>query len=266
MAGLDTNAAKFVVGVSTATGIDPRVVVAWVVQEGAYAPNGTGHFNYLNLRPVAGDKNTGVSPGGYETFTNVNDAIYSTVKRIKSNHAISATAHSKPTPREQIKAISASSWATSHYGPPGHPGENLYNRFAGIFGGAKGLDDSYVGPAQAGPIAATANTGSAADAGSYDSGNAAHDAARAAEAAANKILGPFKSIADLIHWIGGNWDRIFLVMGGAVLVIIALIYLTKSQMGKMMGGGAAAGPPTPQQAAASNMSPNEAFAAGVKGA
>lgn len=262
MAGLDTNAAKFVVGVSSATGIDPRVVVAWVVQEGTYTKGGIGHNNFLGLKVQAGDKYSSVGPGNFEQYANVNDAIYSASRRIKSNHAISAMAKSKPSPREQIRTIAASSWDQSHYGPAGSPGKNLMATFGRIFGGNKGLDDTYIGPAQAGPIASTANTGSAADAGSYDAGNAAHDAA----SAAGSILGPFKSIAELIKWIGGNWDRILLVFGGAILVIIALVLLSKTQMSKMMGAGGTAATPTPQQAAASNMSPNDAFAAGVKGA
>lgn len=233
MAGLDTNAAKFVVGVSSATGIDPRVVVAWVVQEGTYTKGGIGHNNFLGLKVQAGDKYTSVGPGNFEQYANVNDAIYSASRRIKSNHAISATAKSKPSPREQIRAIAASSWDQNHYGPTGSPGKNLMATFGRIFGGNKGLDDTYVGPAQAGPIASTANTGSAADAGSYDAGNAAHDAA----SAAGSILGPFKSIAELIKWIGGNWDRMLLVFGGVILVVIALLYLLKSQQTKALGLG-----------------------------
>lgn len=225
MAGLDTDTAKFVVGVSTATGVDPRVVIAWIQQEGAYAKGGTGHFNYLNLRPQAGDKYSSVSPGNFEEFSSVNDAIYSTVRRINNGKIIRTTAQAKPTPREQIRAISASGWDIDKYG--GNGGKKLLDTFTGIFG-PKGLDDAYVSSASAGAIASTAGTGSAADTGSYDAGNAAYDAG----AAARHIPGveQILSIGDLIKWIGGNWDRIFLVTGGVILAMLGIIYLTKNQI------------------------------------
>lgn len=210
-------------GVSTATGIDPRVVIAWVKQEGAYAKGGTGHFNYLNLRPQAGDKYSSVSPGNFEQYASVNDAIYSTVRRINSGKIIKSTAQAKPTPREQIKAISASGWDAASYGGVGGP--NLLNTFTSIFT-SKGLDDAYVSPASAGAIAATAETGSASDAGSYDIGDAAHDAAGL------PVVKQLLNVGDLIGWIGGNWDRILLVMGGGIIVILGIVFLAKQQATK----------------------------------
>jgi hypothetical protein len=220
VSGLDTNTAKFVVGVSSATGIDPRVIIAWVQQEGAYAKGGTGHFNYLNLRPQAGDKYSGVSPGNFEEYSSVNDAIFSTVRRINSGKVIKTTAQAKPTPREQIKAISSSGWDIDSYG--GNGGKKLLDTFTGIFGN-KGLDDAYVSPASAGAIASTAGTGSAADAGSYDANNAVSDAANLP--GIKQIL----SIGDLIGWIGGNWDRMLLVGGGVILAILGILFIAKNQ-------------------------------------
>lgn len=222
---MDSDAAKFTVGVSTATGIDPRVIIAWIQQEGAYAKGGTGHFNYLNLKPQAGDKYASVSPGGFEQFRSVNDAVYSTVRRINSGKIIKTTAQSKPTPREQIRAIAMSGWDQNSYGGVGGP--RLANTFTSIFG-KSGLDDSYVSPASAGGIAASAGTGSAADAGSFDAGNAAD----AAGAAARHIPGveQLLSVGDLIGWIGGNWDRVLLVMGGGIVAILGILYLGRNQL------------------------------------
>lgn len=226
---LDPNSARFVVGVSAATGIDPRVLVAWVQQEGAYTKNGTGHFNYLNLKPQAGDRYSSVSPGNFEQFNSVNDAVYSTVRRINSGKVIKQTAQTKPTPRQQIAAIANSGWDQDHYG--GNGGVNLLNAFSGIFTKA-GLDDSYVPPAQAGMVAAEAGAGSAADWTSYDAGNAAHDAGAAAKhiPGVEQIL----SIGDFFKWIGGNWDRVLLVGGGVIVVVLGLLFVAKSQQASLV--------------------------------
>lgn len=222
MAGkLDTNAARFVVGVSTATGIDPRVIVAWIQQEGAYAKGGTGHFNYLNLRPQAGDKYKSVSPGNFEEYASVNDAIYSTVRRINSGKIIKQTAQAKPTPREQIRAIASSGWDIDGYG--GNGGKKLLDTFSSIFT-AKGLDDAYVSPAAAGGIAASVNTGSASDAGSYDAKDAVEDAGNL------PVVKQLLSVGDLIGWVMGNWDRMFLVAGGVILAILGILYLGRNQI------------------------------------
>jgi hypothetical protein len=217
---LDTDTARFVVGVSTATGIDPRVLVAWVKQEGAYAKGGTGHFNYLNLRPQAGDKYSSVSQGNFEQYASVNDAIYSTVRRINSGKIIKSTAQAKPTPREQIKAISVSGWDAAGYGGTGGP--KLLNTFSNIFT-SKGLDDAYVSPASAGAVTSTAETGSASDAGSYDIGDAAHDASGL------PVIKQLLSVGDLIGWLFGNWDRVLLVMGGGIIAILGIVFLAKQQ-------------------------------------
>lgn len=221
---MDTDTARFVTRVSIATRIDPRVVIAWVQHEGGGSPKGVGHFNYLNLRPQAGDRYSGVthtkSNGDFEAFNSVDDAVYSTVRRINSGHAIKATAQTKPTPSQQIDAIGQQGWGSNI--------QSLKNTFTSIFGKGS-LNDSYVGPEQAGPIAATAGTGSASDKGSYDAGNAAHDAG----AAARHIPGveQILSIGDFIKWIGGNWDRVLIVGGGAILVVMGLVFVVSNTKG-----------------------------------
>ena len=46
---------------------------------------------------------------------------------------------------------------------------------------------------------------------------------------ASTIETPFKDVASVFNWVGSNWDRILIVIFGAVLVIIALIMVFKAQ-------------------------------------
>lgn len=233
---MDANQARFIVGVSTATRIDPRVLIAWAKAEGAYANNGTGHFNYFNLRPYPGDPYSSVSSGNFEQFSNVNDAIKATVRRLNQPFArpIIATAASKPTPKQQIQAIASTGWDAGHYG--GNGGIKLQEIFAGMFGGNAGLNDSYVGPDQANRVSATAGTGSASDAGSVDSGtvNAAGNkavgaAAGAANSAAKQIPGvaQIESIGSAVGWLFSKNGA--MVIGGSIIVLLGILTLFKSQ-------------------------------------
>lgn len=123
---------QFLTSVSKQTGIDPRVIQAWMQQEGAYAPGGTGNFNYLNLRPYPGDPYSGVSSGDFEQFSSVADAIAATVARLKQPFAAPILAAAGKTPSAQIAAIASTGWDSGHYGGMG--GINLKNTFARLFG------------------------------------------------------------------------------------------------------------------------------------
>lgn len=241
-----TDFARFIVGVSIATKIDPRVLIAWAKAEGAYASNGTGHFNYFNLRPYPGDPYSGVSSGNFEQFSNVNDAIKATVRRLNQPFArpIIATAAAKPTPRQQIEAIAATGWDSGHYG--GHGGISLQNIFGSMFGGQQGLNDSYVGPGSAMAIASTVGTGSAADAGSVDSGSVdkagnkvVSGAASAANSAAKHIPGvaQIENVGSAIGWLFSIKGAE--VIGGSIIVILGILSLFKSQMSSTPLGAAA---------------------------
>lgn len=132
---IDNNTGTFIVKVSQATGLDPRVLVSWIQAEGAYAHNGTGGYNYLNLRPAKGDVGvTAVSPGGFNNFASVDAAVQSTVNRLNNPFArpILAAAKSKATPQQTISVIAATGWDAGHYGGPGGP--NLQTTFAQQWG------------------------------------------------------------------------------------------------------------------------------------
>ena len=155
---LTTDQATFVEGVSQQTKIDPRVVVAWLEIEGADAAGGTGHYNYLNLRPYPGDPYAAVSSGGFEQFANVQDAVAATTRRLRQPFAAPIVqGDTRRTPRQEIAAIAGTGWDAGHYGGDGSA---LANKFASIFKPAA-LDDRYLGPENAAAVASTAGTGSA---------------------------------------------------------------------------------------------------------
>lgn len=245
---MDKDQARFIVGVSTATKIDPRVLIAWAKAEGAYADNGTGHFNYFNLRPYPGDPYSSVSSGNFEQFSNVNDAIAATVRRLNQPFArpIIATAAAKPTPKQQIQAIASTGWDAGHYG--GNGGIKLQEIFGSMFGGNKGLNDSYVGPGAALSVASTAGTGSASDHansgdfGTVVSGKTAGDINSAARhvpgvAQVEGAVGAVSSISDAIGWVFSQKGA--MVIGGGIIVILGILSLFKSQMGNTPLGTAA---------------------------
>lgn len=131
---------QFIDVLSAKTKLDPRVLAAWAQQEGAYAPNGTGHYNFFNLRPKSGGsswsgvKLAGVSSRDFAQFANAQDAATETAWWLNnmSNYAGIRAAAGKGTPATQISAIAASPWDEGHYG--GHGGINLKATFASLFG------------------------------------------------------------------------------------------------------------------------------------
>lgn len=135
----------FVNEVAKQTGLDPRVVEAWTIAEGAYAPNGTGHYNFLNLRHYA-PSDVGVvgqSGGGFDQFGSLDSAIASTVARIKQPFLarfLDPVIKKRGTPNEQLRAIAASGWDAGHYigryGGSSIVGGKLYSDFASKYGAA----------------------------------------------------------------------------------------------------------------------------------
>lgn len=156
----DQNFVTFVTQVSQQTGLDPRVIIAWIKAEGAYAPNGTGGFNYLNLRPAKGGVSysgvpISVSSGNFEQFSTVQDAITETVNRLHQPFAFGIIANGKGhTPGQTINAIAASGWDSGGYGGGG---KNLINDFTSLFSKAA-LGSAYEGPNLARPIATEVGT------------------------------------------------------------------------------------------------------------
>lgn len=46
------------------------------------------------------------------------------------------------------------------------------------------------------------------------------------------VQAPFKDWNSFISWMGTNWDRVLFVLGGVILIIIALIFVAKTQATK----------------------------------
>lgn len=113
-----------------ATGLDPRVIYAWGMEETGGAPYG-GHHNWLNLRPYPGDPYSGVSPGNFEEYNSIGDAERAAIIRLHQPFARGIIASAGSTPANEISAIAASGWDAGHYGGPGGP--NLLSEFRSIY-------------------------------------------------------------------------------------------------------------------------------------
>lgn len=217
MAVLDKDSETFVADVAKATGIDPRVLTAWVDIEGANAPGGTGHYNYLNLRPTSGDQYAGVSSGNFEEFASVQQAEAATERRLGMPFAsgIIAAAHAKASPRVEINAIAGSGWDAGHYGGAGGP--NLVNEFESIFG--KGSADSKY-------EAITGFSGAAATATAAGQGGSTidkvKDAATGIPGAIEDAAGEVKSVFDFLFSY-----RFLEIVGGGALVLVGLVGLMR---------------------------------------
>lgn len=200
--------AVFANGVSQATGIDPRVIIAQAQQEGAYAPGGTGGHNYLNLASATvdslGAKRSGSSAGGFAQFNNVQDAISATVAEFKSP-AIGLTSEAGKTPATQIADIAATPWDTGHYG--GNGGVNLLRTFDSIYGA----------PAAGKP--APSDFRVSGTPGSGGTGVTGSDSTFQA------VTKPFKSIEEVFTFLT-SW-RFAEVVGGFALLVVGLVLLGK---------------------------------------
>jgi hypothetical protein len=212
---------QFVQAISSAAGLDPRVVQVWVDAEGAYAPNGTAGHNWLNLRPAAGDVGvTGKTSGGFDQFDTVDDAITSTINRLHNPFAGVIIASANKTPATQMTAIAASSWDSGHYTSNGILGGKLFALWSKLYPNAK--------PGGA-PVAA----------GSYGGTTVGQTtAAQAAAADASHIPGVVQA-ESVSSFLGKLTDPSYIlrglqVLGGAVLVLIG-IYLLARQVGLAPG-------------------------------
>lgn len=233
---------QFATDVSRQTGIDPTVIIAWEHAEGTYDTGGTGGFNMLNLRPYAGDPYSGVSPGGFELFRNLQDAEAATVRRINQPFAkaiLDVARQGSPTPRQEIAAIASTGWDSGHYGgPPSAGGPNLQRIYQSLF---PGLIDTPMQSRNAPQESANAG-GGLTDFGipgglpgiagaPLGVGDIAGGAASGANSIIRHIPGvaQIEDVAGAIKWLFDpkNILRIAEVLGGFILLIIGLYMLAK---------------------------------------
>jgi hypothetical protein len=132
---------KFALDVSKQTGIDPRVILAQELAEGAYSGNGTKGFNFLNLRDSTvaslGKPYEASSSGGFAKFHDLAQAEDATIAEFNSR-AIRDFWNPNTTPRAQIAGLAKSPWDGGHYGGVGGP--NLVTNFLQVTNDAASLD------------------------------------------------------------------------------------------------------------------------------
>lgn len=229
---LNKDQVQYLVTVSMATRIDPRVIIAWMAQEGAFSGKESGKYNYLNIMDASHH------PASFASSSEAAKATIQTL-RMPQYKTVLGMALAKPTPKQQIAAIAASPWDQSHYG--GNGGINLQKTFASMFGGNAGLNDSYVDPGQARPIGNTAGTGDASAGGlGIGSGpdpigttpSVIRSGASAVNAGARHIPGvaQIEDVGSFFKWVGGNWDRIGIVFLGVLLTALGLIFVFQTQI------------------------------------
>jgi hypothetical protein len=212
---LTVEQAQFSNDVAKALNLDPRVIYAQAEVEGAYAPGGTGGFNFLNLRASTvnslGKPYAGSSAGGFAQFANLKQAEDATVAEFQSP-AIAVQGYPGDTPAQEISRISASPWDAGHYGN----GRSLSNAFTQTYGLA----------------ALTAKGSTTPIAGGGIQNNA------------GGIPNPVSGVTDAIGSITDAFKFIFSyrfleILGGGLLLLLGL-YLLARQLGVAPGPTAVA--------------------------
>jgi hypothetical protein len=214
MASPEQAESDFIGQLSKQTGLDRGVLFAWITQEGAYAANGTGGFNFLNLRVGPGGHGySGVSesrsPAGFAQFASTDDAATETaywLNRFSNYAGIRQTVKDNPTPQAEIAAIEASPWDAGHYGGSSHNLLATYNRIQGTGITAPGGQDP--GPTVTGRV-----------------GEQAVAAASAVGSAASGAAKGLSSAGDALGFIFST--RFLEIVGGGILVIIGLVGLMR---------------------------------------
>lgn len=222
------------------TGLDPKVILAWVTVEGAYAAGGTGGYNFLNIHEStsrSGVPLAGTSPKGFAQFHSAGQAAQETawwINNMTNYRGIKTSA--SLSPQSQLAAIAASPWDSSHYGG----GKKLFAEYASIVTGtggsiisdiAKGLTKATQvitgaggNPVELGIGAANAGAGLAGDIPVVGPVlKASADTAQGVATLANdtgKVLGFIFNPED--------WLRIGYILAGGILALGGLFVLARS--------------------------------------
>lgn len=230
------------------TGLNANVIKAWAEVENSYAPNGTGHYNFLNVRPsgtggsYSGVPLAGVSSGNFQEFGSLADAVTETAHWInKFGNYSGIRASASQSPASQIAAIAASPWDSGKYAGGGSI-VSRYNSLTGSGGGiVSGLESL---PGQA--------------AGAVNSGLRHIPGVAQVEGGVSAASDAVSGTAGAISWLSdwNNWLRIGYILGGGVLVLGGVILLARSVGGgsapgmPSLGGGGGGGSPSPSPAPA----------------
>lgn len=238
------DAGTFIAQLAQATGLDPKVIAAWVQVEGAYAPNGTGHYNFLNLRaksPAQGYSGValaGQSTNGFAQFLSVQDAVQETAYWINhfGNYA-GIRASTKLGPKSQIAAIAASPWDAGHY----NGGRSLLSAYSSLTSKGSSWLSSITHAVGKGLV----------DAGTGNPLGAGLDVAKGLGLGGIPGVSQADAIAQIpgetlhvLKWVMDptNWLRVGYVLAGSLAVGAGLVLMAKSvgtsvAMPKMPSGG-----------------------------
>jgi hypothetical protein len=251
--------AQFIKDVSGATGVDPRVLVAWIQAEGAYpSPPGTGGHNYLNMRNYSSDVGVvGQSQGGFDQFSSEKAAAQSTAARIKQPFLwgfLGPVIAAHGSPAAQIQAIGTSGWDAGHYQEGGgSPGSSLLQDYPG---GAQAAGSETATKASGG----TTLTGIASDIVGGAVGGTVLGPVGAALGVGGGVSGVLTAPEKLYKFVTSY--RFLELVGGIVLVAIGLFILARALLSsspvKIAGQTVGNFRETPQRA---SQAPTEATAA-----
>lgn len=146
--------AAFVANLSKLTGLSTKTVQTWVAAEGADAANGTGGYNYANVRARPGSPTgysgvsyAGVSSAGFAQFRSPADAARETAYWIEAmpNYQGIRTAAGKGVAAE-LAAIARSPWDQNHYADStGRAGAKLVTALKATGGGGGGITGAITG-------------------------------------------------------------------------------------------------------------------------
>jgi hypothetical protein len=128
----------FIADLAHDTGLSPQVIQAWVDVEGAYAPGGTGGYNFLNIRENtsrSGVPLAGTTQKGFAKFHSAGQAAQETawwINNMSNYRGIKSSAGLAP--ESQLAAIAASPWDSSHY----NGGRKLFAAYNAVVTGVGG--------------------------------------------------------------------------------------------------------------------------------
>lgn len=235
-------------------------LAAWQRQEGGHTHN-RARFNWLNT--TSGDQYPKINSVGVRAFPNYQVGIQRTVDTIRNGryrNLEAALRLGNPTDPSLLPAISGDlqTWVSGRRsGNPEYAKKVLVgtaqrNPGGGGIGGALhegwGFISSPENLLPGGPAAHAGRDiiGWGADkAGSVPVVGGALGALDKATDVVTAPIDAAKAAVGTLRWVGGNWDRILYVFGGAVLLIIGLIILARSASGRpdrivVSGAGAVA--------------------------
>jgi hypothetical protein len=188
----------FATHLSMLSGLDQRVVLAWTVAETSGGTSGVRGYNFLNVG------NTDTNPYGGSHWNSPAEAAQGTYTWLLQNPASGRQilASAGQSPQQQLSAIAASPFASSHYkDASGKIGGNLVRDYNGLtLGGRIG---ELIVPA---PV-----------------GGAAQSAGSAALAPVKAVTQPIKDVSSLISALGCpafRYGAAFVILAGLALVIL----------------------------------------------